>query len=127
MSNREADKRAIMAQLPKGSSILMTVNASKAYDAGYANGQKDAKQEAYNKGFSDANHYASKVMIACSCLALSEVFGFGEQRMQRFAEAFRSKLIDVLDGNDAIRECTERFGITLTDELFDEDDEDENA
>ena len=121
MSNREADKRAIMAQLPKGASLLVTINASKAYDAGYTNGQKDAKEEAYNKGFSDANRYASKVMIACACLALNEAFGFGEQRMQRFAEAFRAKLIDVLDGSDAIQEVKERFGISVEDELFEED------
>lgn len=123
MSKREADKRAILAQLPKGTSLLTQVNVSKAYDAGYDNGQKDAHDEAYNEGFSDANHYSSKVMVACSCLALHEAFGFGYERMQRFANAFRAKLLDVLDGADAIAEVDERFGVTLTDEVFEDDEE----
>ena len=77
-------------------------------------------QGAYTKGFSDANRYACKTMIACSCLTLNEVYGFGRDRMQRFADAFRQKLLDVLDAHDAIKECADHFGIVFEDEVFEE-------
>lgn len=123
MTKREQGKRAFLDQLPKGTSLLTQVNVSKAYDAGYTDGQEAMKDEAYTNGFHDANMYGSKVMIACSCLALHEAFGFGYERMQRFANAFRAKLLDVLDGADAIAEVDERFGVTLTDEVFEDDEE----
>lgn len=89
----------------------------KAYDQGFAQGSA----EGYNEGFKDANRYGCRVMIACSCLALHEVYGFGEERMQRYAAAFRAKLLDTLDALDAIKECEERFNIIFEDEIFEED------
>lgn len=89
----------------------------KAYDHGLAQGNVDG----YNAGFKDANRYGCRVMIACACLALHEVYGFGEQRMQRFAAAFRDKLLYTLEAEDAIQQCAERFNIVFEDEIFEED------
>lgn len=120
MTDQEKAKREVMQQL-KGLSTYQQVIASRVYDAAYENGKKDGAHGAYTKGFSDANRYGCKVMIACSCLALHEVYGFGRDRMQRFADAFRQKLLDVLDAFDAIKECEERFGIVFTDPVLDGD------
>lgn len=89
----------------------------KAYDQGLAEGKVDG----YNEGFKDANSYGCQVMIACSCLALREVYGFGVERMQRYAKAFRDKLLYTIDGRDAVKECQERFNIVFEDEIFEED------
>lgn len=117
MTEQEKAKREVMKQL--GSMSTMTqVIASRVYDAAYENGKTDGAKGAYTEGFSAANKYACKTMIACSCLALHEVYGFGRDRMQRFAEAFRQKLLDVLDAHDAIKACKERFGIALEDPVL---------
>lgn len=122
MTDQEKAKREIMQQL-KGLSTYQQVIASRVYDAAYENGKTDGAKGEYDRGFSAANRYACKTMIACSCLALHEVYGFGKDRMQRFADAFRQKLLDVLDAYDAIKECEERFGIMLTDPVLDGDDD----
>lgn len=119
MTEQEKAKKEIMQQL-KGFSTYQQVVASRVYDAAYENGKKDGAEGAYTQGFSDANGYACKTMIACSCLALHEVYGFGRVRMQRFADSFRQKLLDVLDAHDAIKECEEHFGIAFTDPVFEE-------
>lgn len=113
MTDQEKAKREIMKQLGSMSTYQQVI-ASRVYDAAYENGKADGAEGAYTQGFSDANRYACKTMIACSCLALHEVYGFGRDRMQRFGDAFRQKLLDVLDAHDAIKECEERFGIVFT-------------
>ena len=120
MTEQEKAKREIMRQLG-GPSTYQQVIASRVYDAAYQNGKADGAQGAYTQGFSDANRYACKTMIACSCLALHDVYGFGRVRMQRFADRFRQKLLDVLDAFDAIKECEERYGIAFEDEIFEEE------
>lgn len=122
MTDQEKAKREIMQQL-KGLSTYQQVIAGRVYDAAYENGKSDGAQDAYTAGFSAANKYACKTMIACSCLALHEVYGFGHDRMQRFADAFRQKLLDVLDAYDATKECEEHFGIVFTDPVLDGDDD----
>lgn len=122
MTDYEKAKREVMRQL-KGFSTFQQVIAGRVYDAAYQNGKKDSAEGAYTQGFSDANRYSCKVMISCSCLALHEVFGFGRDRMQRFADAFRQKLLDVLEAHDAIKECEERFGIALVDPVLDGDED----
>jgi hypothetical protein len=122
MTEQEKAKREVLRQL--GSmSVYQQVIASRVYDAAYQNGKADGAQDAYIQGFSAANKYACKTMIACSCLALHEVYGFGRDRMQRFAVAFRQKLLDVLDAHDAIKECHEHFGIVFEDPVLEVDEE----
>lgn len=122
MTEQEKAKREVLRQL--GSmSVYQQVIASRVYDAAYQNGKTDGAQDAYIQGFSTANKYACKTMIACSCLALHEVYGFGRDRMQRFAVAFRQKLLDVLDAHDAIKECEEHFGIVFEDPVLEVDEE----
>lgn len=122
MTEQEKAKREVLRQL--GSmSVYQQVIASRVYDAAYQNGKTDGAQDAYTQGFSAANKYACKTMIACSCLALHEVYGFGRDRMQRFAVAFRQKLLDVLDAHDAIKECEEHFGIVFEDPVLEVDEE----
>lgn len=122
MTEQEKVKREVLRQLDR-MPIYQQVIASRVYDAAYENGKTDGAKDAYNAGFSAANRYACKTMIACSCLALNEVYGFGRDRMQRFADAFRQKLLDVLDAYDAIKECEERFGIAFEDPVLEVDDE----
>lgn len=123
MTEQEKAKREIMRQLGSMSTYQQVI-ASRVYDAAYQNGKTDGAEGAYNAGFSAANRYACKTMIACSCLALHEVYGFGRDRMQRFAVAFRQKLLDVLDAFDAIKKCEEHFGIKFDDPVLDGDDDD---
>lgn len=89
----------------------------KAYDQG----MQEGTQQGYDSGFADANRYATKYMIACACLALRDVYGFGAERMQRFADAFSRRLLDVTTAEEALRECEERFHIPFGDDFYDLD------
>lgn len=122
MTDQEKAKREIMQQL-KGFSTYQQVIASRVYDAAYQNGKEDGAKGAYTKGFSDANRYGCKVMIACACKALSEVYGFGHDRMQRFADAFRNKLLNTFDVRELIAEIEERFGIAFEDPVLEVEEE----
>lgn len=91
-----------------------------AYDQGYA----EAVEVSYNQGFKDANRYASKVVIACMCKALRNLYGFGAKRMQTVADEFRNTLLNTIDALEAIEWCEKEFGIVLEDEFLEGDEDD---
>lgn len=86
----------------------------KAYDQG----MQEGTQQGYDKGFHDANRYATRYMTACACLALRDAYGFGAERMQRFADAFGQRLLDIATAEEAMRECEERFHIQFGDDFY---------
>lgn len=86
----------------------------KAYDQG----MQEGTQQGYDSGFAEANRYATRYMTACACLALRDVYGFGTERMQRFADAFSMRLLDVSTAEEAMQECEERFCIQFGDDFY---------
>lgn len=107
-------KKDLIKDLTKGQSVYTQVLVGKAFDRGI--------EEGYRNGFKDANHYGSTCFIACTLLALNDVFGFSTVRMARLVPAIQDKLLDTLCAMDAVEECKRRFGLVINEgELFDED------
>lgn len=122
---QEKERREALAALTRGLSSYSAVIAGRAYDAGYKNGRYDGMEGAYIEGFADANVYGSRAFIACTCMALRELFGFGSQRMQRVCDEIQHKLLTEIDISDTIRRCKEEFGLVLEDEVTTPLEEDE--
>lgn len=119
MNKQETDKRNAMAGVTRGLPAYSAVIASRAYDAGYQNGKADGAEGAFMAGFRQANRYGSKAFIACTCLALRELYGFGAKRMQDICNGIREKLLMEIDINETIERCEKEFGLILLDELTD--------
>lgn len=113
----EKQRRDALATLTRGLPTYSAVIAGKAYDAGYKHGHYDGMKGAYIEGFVDANHYGSKMYIACTCLALRELHGFGPKRMQAVCDAIQHKLLTEIDISETIKRCQEEFGLVLEDEV----------
>ena len=111
------DKKKALRPLCKGLGAYPSVIAGRAYDAGYKSGHYDGMKGAYIEGFVDANQYGSKMYIACSCLALRELYGFGPKRMQAVCDAIQHKLLTEIDISETIKRCQEEFGLVLEDEV----------
>jgi hypothetical protein len=114
---QEKQRREALATLTHGLSTYSAVIAGKAYDAGYKNGHYDGMKGAYIEGFVDANEYGSKAVIACTCVALRDLYGFGQKRMQAVHDAIRHKLLTEIDISETIKRCQEEFGLVLEDEV----------
>lgn len=110
-------RKETIDRLGAGEKLYTRSLIGKAYDCG----MEEGTAQGYSSGVQDANRYASTYMVSCACLALRDVYGFGEGRMQRFAAAFRERLLNVLDAEEAIREVAERFHIVFEDEIFSEE------
>lgn len=119
------DKKKALRPLCKGLGTYPSVIAGRAYDAGYKNGHYDGMKGAYLEGFVDANEYASKAVIACTCVALRDLYGFGQKRMQAVHDAIRQKLLMEIDISETIKRCREEFGLVLEDEATTRPEEDE--
>ena len=117
MADKEKQKRDALNPLTRGQTLLTQVIAGKAYDTGYENGRYDGMKGAYIEGFVDANQYGSKAFIACTCMALRELHGFGSKRMQAVCDAIQHKLLTEIDIRETIRRCQEEFGLVLEDEV----------
>lgn len=117
MNKQDKDKRNALAELTCGLNVYSAVIAGKAYDAGYQNGKADGAEGAFTEGFTAANRYCSKAFIACTCLALRELHGFGAKRMQDVCDAIQHKLLTEIDINETIKHCEDEFGLMLLDEV----------
>ena len=117
MDKQAMDKWKAMSALTRGLNAYGAVIAGRAYDAGYQNGKADGAEGAFTEGFSQANRYGSKAFIACTCLALRELYGFGAKRMQDICNAIQEKLLTEIDINETIKRCEEEFGLMLLDEV----------
>lgn len=117
MDKKAMDKRNALAGLTRGLPPYSAVIAGRAYDAGYQHGKADGAEGAFTEGFSSANRYGSKAFIACTCLALRELHGFGAKRMQDICNAIQEKLLTEIDINETIKRCEEEFGLMLLDEV----------
>lgn len=117
MDKQAMDKWKAMSALTRGLNAYGAVIAGRAYDAGYQNGKADGAEGAFTEGFSTANRYGSKAFIACTCLALRELHGFGAKRMQDICNAIQEKLLTEIDINETIERCEEEFGLMLLDEV----------
>ena len=58
----------------------------------------DIKTEGYNEAIDDAQKY----FILCGCKVLSEEFGFGYKRLEKFLSKLANLEVDVADGTTAI-------------------------
>ena len=119
---RDLKKEALLP-LSIGLNTYSKVMLGRAYDAGFQNGKAENVEDAYRAGFTAANRYGSKAFIACTCLALRELFGFGAWRMQRVCDAINTKLLTEIDINETIEKCEQAFGLRLLDELTMPDEE----
>lgn len=81
-------KRDAVKDLTRNMPALAQVNIGKAFDRGARLG--------YSEGFKDANEFGSKTFIACTFLALHQVFGFGQQRLERLYPVIMEHLLDTL-------------------------------
>lgn len=117
MDKKDMDKRKALAGLTRGVNAYSAVIAGRAYDAGYQNGKADGAEGAFTEGLTAANRYGSKAFIACTCLALRELYGFGAKRMQDICNAIQEKLLTEIDINETIKRCEEEFGLMLLDEV----------
>lgn len=117
MDKKAMDKRNALAVLTRGLNAYSAVIAGRAYDAGYQHGKADGAEGAFTEGFTAANRYGSKAFIACTCLALRELHGFGAKRMQDICNAIQEKLLTEIDINETIERCEKEFGLMLLDEL----------
>lgn len=109
-------RKEVMDELGSREGVYTRSLIGRAFDLGRASGTV----EGYREGFKDANAYGCKVMIACSCKALHVAFGFGESRMQRFAQVFRDVLLNTIDAQEAIQEMQDKYHIEFEDEIFEE-------
>lgn len=114
---QEKERRDALATLTRGLPPYSAVIAGKAYDAGYKNGHFDGMKSAYTEGCVDATLYGRRAHIACTCLALRELYGFGPKRMQAVRDAIQHKLLTEIDISETIKRCQEEFGLMLEDEV----------
>lgn len=122
---QDKERHDALAALTRGLPPYSAAIAGRAYDAGYKNGNNDGMKGAYVEGLVDAHQYISKAFIACACLALRDLFGYGPQRLQRVCDAIRQKQLTVIDLSEPIRRCKEEFGLVLEDEVTTPLEEDE--
>lgn len=77
---------------------------------------KDVKQEwdrGYQAGFRDAGKPVMEMTFACFCLALKELYGFGEKRCFDVLTKTHERMQEYITGHDAAKDVLEKIGLTL--------------
>lgn len=128
-SKKKAD---LMKELKVGRTmpIQLQIVAGTIYDVAYEDGREegfadgvrkgaesamDKLEQAYSQGLQDANKVGSASFLACTALALHELYGFAALRCKRVIDLVSDKLLTTLHPSQWVEECR-KIGVVIEDE-----------
>lgn len=128
-STKKAD---LMKELKVGRTmpIQLQIVAGTIYDVAYEDGREEGfaegvrkgaesamgkLEEAYSSGMQDANKVGSASFLACTALALHELYGFAALRCKRVIDLVSDKLLTTLHPAQWVEECR-KIGVVIEDE-----------
>lgn len=109
--------------------IQVQIMAGRLYDVAYESGREegfaagvrkgaesamDKLEEAYTRGMQDANKVSSASFLACTAIALHELFGFASVRCKRVIDKVSDMLITTLHPSQWVEECR-KIGVVIDD------------
>lgn len=109
--------------------IQVQIMAGRLYDVAYESGREegfatgvckgaesalDKLEEAYTRGMQDANKVSSASFLACTTVALHELFGFASVRLQRVIDRVSDLLLTTLHPSQWVEECR-KLGVVIDD------------
>ena len=109
--------------------IALQIAYGTIYDEAYESGREDGfsegvrkgaesalgkLEEAYTKGMQDANKVSAASFLACTTVALHELFGFASVRLQRVIDRVSHLLLTTLHPSQWVEECR-KLGVVIDD------------
>lgn len=118
MSMNRAQRRAAKKAAPKKKPIMHNLTKQERLERICQNGitPNDLKKEfddGYHAGYLTASDDIIKACYAGLCIALNELYGFGEKRMKDVLRKVDNLMITRITGEDMIQEVMDRFGFKI--------------
>lgn len=125
MPNRADRRRKMREQTGKNQKMIANFSQTERLAALYKNGFtekdiQDAFEEGRQLGFEQAGWNVIRTCYAGMCLALHDVFGFGEERCFRAISATDEKVKWALHHQELVDEVLKKTGLSIEfDDVFD--------
>lgn len=109
--------------------IQVQIMAGRIYDAAYESGREEGfstgvrkgaesalgkLEEAYTRGMQDANKVSSSSFLACTAIALHELYGFAALRCKRVIDKVSDMLLTTLHPSQWAEDCR-KIGVVIDD------------